>query len=88
MALAFSLLHVFQSILAFDALRQIKTRAGQLQFGGVVLSHFASSYISMLNNSGGSCVAAVLLCYAVTAVMGALAARMILKTYVVRNRQF
>jgi hypothetical protein len=87
MALAFSLLHVFQSMLAFDALRQIKTRTGMLQFGGVVASHFVASYSSMLNNSGGSCVAAVLLAYAVAAVMGGLSARMILTKYLVRERK-
>jgi hypothetical protein len=31
MALSFSLLHVFQSILAFDAYRQFKTRRGKVQ---------------------------------------------------------
>lgn len=86
MALAFSLLHVFQSILAFDALRQFKTWRGKLQFGGVVLSHFAASYVSMLNNSGGSCVAAVLLAFGVAGVTGAACARVVLRDYVVRTR--
>ena len=44
-ALAFSLLHVLWSMLAFDAFRQLATRRGRLQFAGVCLSHVVARLV-------------------------------------------
>ena len=83
-ALAFSLLHVMWSVVAFDAFRQLRSRTGTLQFAGVVVSHLAASLVSLFNASpGGNCVVGLLGVYVVFSLTAVATVRIVLKTYVV-----
>lgn len=58
MACFMSLLHVFQSVLAFDAFR--RGRAGLPVLAIVIGTHVAASLISLFNTEGGHCAVALL----------------------------
>jgi len=58
-SLCFILLNTFWTIISFDGFR----RRSWWKMLGVVVSHFAASFLTMLNMSGGSCWAALILLY-------------------------
>jgi len=68
MALMFSIMNICQSIIAFDAYRQLKSRRGMAELAFVILTHFVASFSSLANTSGGSCIAGLILTLVLTMV--------------------
>jgi len=59
LSFCFILLHIMWSIVAFDGFRE----KSYVKMGGVVLCHLVSSFLTLLNLPGGSCIATVLLMF-------------------------
>jgi len=70
MAVAFTVMHVFLSLCAFDALCAKKWIDLIWKFGVVVAAHLLLSLLTLLNQKGGSCIASIVLVYAVLLGMG------------------
>eukprot|EP01090_Pellita_catalonica_P012083 TRINITY_DN254_c0_g1_i1.p1 TRINITY_DN254_c0_g1~~TRINITY_DN254_c0_g1_i1.p1 ORF type:complete len:251 (-),score=15.98 TRINITY_DN254_c0_g1_i1:53-805(-) len=74
-ALAFMTMHVFFSVISFDAFKESKWKNFVLKSGGMVIGHLVLSFLTLLNQQGGNCYASIILVYLVLAVIGVFAAK-------------
>lgn len=69
-SLAFIIMHVLLSVLSFDAFKMTTRNAFVLKVAIIFGAHLAISLLTLLNQQGGSCIAAVVLVYAALVVLG------------------
>jgi len=82
-AFCFILLHTFWFIVAFSGFKQ----GSRWKMAAVVITHYFAAFITMLNLSGGSCVAAALLLFILTSIFGVLAWLIVTRSMSINSRR-
>jgi anterior pharynx defective protein 1 len=74
-ALAFITMHVLLSVISFDAFRLRDWKPFLLKTSAIGFTHLLIAYLTLLNQKGGSCVAALSTVYVVIALIAVFAAK-------------